>query len=178
MAILTLAWSLKRACDILGTGPFLVAAVGDSIDPAVFPAIVFVIAGLTSFSTGTSFGTMAILIPIAVPVAFALEGDVYGPITIITLASILDGSIFGDHCSPISDTTIMSSIASSADHLHHVRTQLPYSLGVGVLALVCGYIPAGFGVAPWIGFMVGVALIVGGFLCLPAYRSLSDAVKE
>ncbi len=178
IAILTLAWSLKRSCDILGTGPFLVAAVGDSIDPAMFPGIVFVIAGLTSFATGTSYGTMAILMPTAVPVAFALEGGVYGPITIITLASILDGSIVGDHCSPISDTTIMSSIASSADHLHHVTTQLPYSLTVAALALVCGYIPAGLGVPSWIGFMVAIALIVGGFFFLPQPNALSEPVKD
>ncbi len=178
MAILTLAWSLKAACDALGTGPFLVAAVGDSIPPAIFPAIVFVIAALTSFATGTSYGTMAILMPTAVPVAFALEGGIYGPITIITLASILDGSIVGDHCSPISDTTIMSSIASSADHLHHVGTQLPYSLTVAVLALVCGYIPAGLGVPSWIGFTVAIALIAGGFFFLPASYASSEPVKN
>ena len=167
MAILTLAWSLKKACDELATGPFLVAAVGDSIPPEIFPAIVFVIAGLTSFSTGTSYGTMAILMPTAVPIAFALEGDAYGLITMITLASILDGSIVGDHCSPISDTTIMSSISSSADHLHHVRTQLPYSLFVATLALVCGYIPAGLGLPAWIGFGIAIGLIAGVYYFLP-----------
>ncbi len=178
MAILTLAWSLKAACDALGTGPFLVAAIGDSIPPAIFPAIVFVIAALTSFATGTSYGTMAILMPTAVPVAFALEGGIYGPITIITLASILDGSIVGDHCSPISDTTIMSSIASSADHLHHVGTQLPYSITVAVLALVCGYIPAGLGVPSWIGFMVAIALIAGGYFFLPKSSEATEIQCE
>jgi len=164
--ILTLAWSLKAACDALDTGGFLVAAVGDSVSPAFFPAIVFVIAGLTSFATGTSYGTMAILMPTAVPIAYALEGDTYGLITIITLASILDGSIVGDHCSPISDTTIMSSIASSSDHMHHVRTQLPYSLSVAALALVCGYIPAGLGAPSWAGFLVAVSLIGAGYYYL------------
>lgn len=168
VTILILAWSLKSACDALETGPFLVAVVGESISPAWFPAIVFVIAAITSFATGTSYGTMAILIPTAVPIAFALEGGVYGIITVITLASILDGSIVGDHCSPISDTTVMSSIASSSDHMHHVRTQLPYSLTVGVLALVCGYIPAGLGAPAYVGYLAAILAVAGLFAFLPA----------
>ena len=159
IVILVLAWSLKEACSALGTGPFLVAAVGDTLSPAWFPAITFVIAGLTSFATGTSYGTMAILMPTAVPIAYHLEGG-YGPITIITLAAILDGSIVGDHCSPISDTTIMSSISSSSDHLHHVRTQLPYSLTVATLALLCGYVPSGFGMPPWLGIAIAALVCV------------------
>lgn len=166
--ILVMAWSLKLACDSLGTGDFLVAAVGDSISPTIFPAIVFVIAGMTSFSTGTSYGTMAILMPTAVPIAYALEGGEYGLITMITFGSILDGAIFGDHCSPISDTTIMSSISSAADHMHHVRTQLPYSLTVAVLALFCGYLPAGLGMPSFVGYGVGIALIAGLFMVLSA----------
>ena len=114
---------------------------------------------------------MAILMPTAVPIAFALEGDTYGLITIITLASILDGSIVGDHCSPISDTTIMSSIASSSDHMHHVRTQLPYSLVVGGLALGCGYIPAGLGLPAWAGMLMATGLIVLLFAVLSPNQS-------
>ena len=168
VTILILAWSLKSACDALETGPFLVAVVGESISPAWFPAIVFVIAAITSFATGTSYGTMAILIPTAVPIAFALEGGVYGMITVITLASILDGSIVGDHCSPISDTTVMSSIASSSDHMHHVRTQLPYSLTVAVLALFCGYIPAGLGAPAYVSYLAAILAVAALFAFLPA----------
>lgn len=167
VVILSLAWSLKASCDALQTGPFLVSAVGDAVPPFAFPAIVFVIAAMTSFATGTSYGTMAILMPTAVPIAFALEDSSYGLITMITLGSILDGAIFGDHCSPVSDTTIMSSIASSCDHMHHVRTQLPYSAVVGVLALVCGYLPAGLGVPSWIGIAAATALIAAGYYFLP-----------
>ena len=167
MTILSLAWSLKESCSELQTGPFLVAAVGDSLPPAMFPAIVFVIASLTSFATGTSYGTMAILMPTAVPIAYALEGETYGLITMITLGSILDGAIFGDHCSPVSDTTIMSSISSSCDHMHHVRTQMPYSLTVAGLALVCGYLPAGLGMPSWVGIVVATGLIAAGFYFLP-----------
>ncbi len=157
--ILILAWSLKESCTALGTGEYLVAIVGDSIRPAYFPAVVFIIGALTSFATGTSYGTMAILIPIATPIAFHLEGGVYGPVTIITLAAVLDGSIFGDHCSPISDTTIMSSISSSCDHLHHVRTQLPYSLTIAAMALVFCYLPAGRGLHPAVSIGAAVAVI-------------------
>lgn len=159
VTILILAWSLKSACDGLNTGTFLVAAVGDVVRPGLLPAVIFVVASLTAFATGTSYGTMAILIPTAIPVAYNLEGGVYGPITIITLAAILDGAILGDHCSPISDTTIMSSIASTCDHMHHVRTQLPYSLTVGAIAVTCGYLPAAFGAPWWVGIGLGVAAI-------------------
>lgn len=165
--ILILAWSLKASCDSLNTGSFMVAIVGDSISPVLFPALIFIIAGLTSFATGTSYGTMAILMPTAVPIAFALEGGTYGLITIITIGSILDGAIFGDHCSPISDTTIMSSIASSTDHLHHVRTQLPYSLFVAALALLCGYLPAGLGSPAWASYAIAAGGMAGLYAVLP-----------
>jgi len=164
--ILILAWSLKSACDSLYTAEFLVAAVGDIMSPLWFPAIVFVLAGMVSFATGTSYGTMAILIPTATPIALQLDGGVYSVVTIITLAAILDGAIFGDHCSPISDTTIMCSISSACDHLHHVRTQLPYSLTVASLALIAGYIPAASGMAPWLTLLISLAAIVTLFAAL------------
>ncbi len=157
VSVLILAWSLKGACDELRTGEFLGAQLGGAIPPWLFPPLVFTVAGATSFSTGTSWGTMAILIPTAVPVAFALDNHVYGPVTVVTIAAILDGAIFGDHCSPISDTTIMSSAASACDHLAHVRTQLPYSLAVAGLALVGGYLPAGLGFGKWVGILGGAS---------------------
>ena len=155
--VLILAWSLKGVCDQLGTSAFLVTVLGDRIPPMLFPFLVFVLAGLVAFATGTSWGTMAILIPTAVPLAFAMDGSTYGLLTVITLAAVLDGAIMGDHCSPISDTTVLSSIASSCDHIHHVRTQLPYSLTVGAMAGVLGYLPAALGVPVWISY--GVAFI-------------------
>jgi len=154
LTVLVLAWSLKNACDDLETGEFLAGVLADSMPPILFPGLVFVTAAGVSFATGTSYGTMSILIPTAVPVAMALEGG-YGLITMISIGAILDGAIFGDHCSPISDTTIMSSIGSSCDHVHHVRTQLPYCLVVAALALSLGYLPAALGVSPWIGIAAG-----------------------
>ncbi|NQT81751.1 hypothetical protein HQ563_01920 [bacterium] len=152
--ILILAWSLKAACAGLKTGPFLAAALGEVLSPVWFPALLFLVASVTAFATGTSWGTMAILIPTAIPIAFHLDGEVYGLTTTICLGAVLDGAILGDHCSPISDTTIMSSISSSCDHVHHVRTQIPYSLTVGALAVFCGYIPSALGVPSWVGICV------------------------
>ena len=158
LAVLVLAWSLKGTCDALDTGEFLAGVLAGKVLPALFPAMVFVVAGLTAFATGTSWGTMAILIPTAIPVAFQLDGGIYGLITIMSIAAVLDGAVFGDHCSPISDTTIMSSTASACHHMAHVRTQIPYSLVVASLALVTGYLPSALGVPKWIGISSGVGL--------------------
>ena len=160
--ILILAWSLKNCCDSLKTGEFLTAILAGRVSPHWFPPAVFLVASVTSFATGTSYGTMAILIPTAIPVAFALDGNSYGLTTMISLGAVLDGAIFGDHCSPISDTTIMSSIASSCDLMHHVRTQLPYSLFVAVLALLFAYLPSAFGLAPGWSFVLAI-LVMGCF---------------
>jgi Na+/H+ antiporter NhaC len=165
--ILIFAWSLKNCCDSLSTGLYLTNLLSGNVPPLIFPAIVFFIASATSFATGTSWGTMAIIIPTAVPIAFALDGHTYGLITVITLGAVLDGAIFGDHCSPISDTTIISSIASRCNHIQHVRTQMPYSIFVAVIALVCGYIPAGLGVSPLLSFTMAITVMVIVFLILP-----------
>ncbi len=170
LTVLVLAWSLKNGCDDLSTGKFLADVLGDSMNPVLFPGLVFVTAAGISFATGTSYGTMSILIPTVVPVAMALEGG-YGLITMISIGAILDGAIFGDHCSPISDTTIMSSIGSGCDHVHHVRTQLPYCLVVAGLALCLGYVPAAMGVSPWIGVAGGAAVSGLLFACLKIFRS-------
>ncbi|MCH8858919.1 MAG: hypothetical protein IID54_04980 [Proteobacteria bacterium] len=179
IGILVLAWSLKLACDGLNTGDFLIATVGQEVSAEWLPALIFIIAGLTAFATGTSYGTMGILIPTVTPIAFELDGGAYGLTTMISLGAILDGAILGDHCSPISDTTIMSSISSSCDHMHHVRTQLPYSLTVGALAVVLGYIPAALGVPFWIGGGVAALVIAGLFFgVLPAIDSAQEKRKE
>ena len=160
LSILLLAWGLKASCDRLLTGDFLATMLSDVVSPLWFPLFVFICASVTSFATGTSWGTMAILIPTAIPVAFSLDNGSYGLTTIICLGAVLDGAIFGDHCSPLSDTTILSSIASSCDPLHHVRTQLPYSLTVASIALFCGYLPAALGISSTIGIAGGTAVII------------------
>ena len=169
--ILILAWSLKNCCDSLKTGEFLTAILAGRVSPHWFPPAVFLVASVTSFATGTSYGTMAILIPTAIPVAFALDGDTYGLTTMISLGAVLDGAIFGDHCSPISDTTIMSSIASSCDLMQHVRTQLPYSLFVAGLALFCAYLPSAFGLAPGWSFALAISVMTCFFVALARYKN-------
>jgi len=164
--ILIFAWSLKNCCESLGTGDFLTTILADRISPSWFPAILFIVASITSFATGTSWGTMAILIPTAIPIAFALDGQTYGLTTMISLGAVLDGAIFGDHCSPISDTTIISSTASSCELMRHVRTQLPYSLSVAAIALIFGYIPSALGLAPGLSLILAIFAIVGLFVGL------------
>ena len=115
---------------------------------------------------------MSILIPILVPFAHELDGGQLGITTIITLAAILDGAVFGDHSSPISDTTIMSSVATNCDHIHHVRTQLPYALTIGGLALVSGYLPAAFGLPPVISWLAAIIVMIS-FALMASFRKPS-----
>lgn len=156
IVILVLAWSLKTVCTDLQTGAYLAAVLGDVLRPELFPLCLFLVSALIAISTGTSWGTMAILIPTAIPLAYHLDGDTYGLVTMISLGSILDGAIMGDHCSPISDTTILSSIATECDHMEHVITQMPYSVLVAVFAIVFGYLPAGFGMSSWLSFFMAI----------------------
>jgi Na+/H+ antiporter NhaC len=174
--VLVLAWSLKSCCESLGTGEFLTALLAGRIAPCWFPPLLFLVASVTSFATGTSWGTMAILIPTAIPIAFALDGEAYGPTTMISLGAVLDGAIFGDHCSPISDTTIISSTASSCDLIRHVRTQLPYSLFVASVALVCAYLPSTFGLSSVWSLLAG-ALVITVSLAAMRRRRGADQVE-
>ncbi|MEZ4388375.1 MAG: Na+/H+ antiporter NhaC family protein [Candidatus Krumholzibacteriia bacterium] len=165
VTILLLAWSLGAVCQELNTAGFLVEACRGALSARLLPAVTFVLAAAVSFATGTSWGTMAILMPLVFPLGAILpgsEGLAAGTALGIHLAStsaVLAGAVFGDHCSPISDTTIMSSLASGSDHVDHVRTQLPYALTVGLLALICGYLPAGFGAPAWVGLATGAVLL-------------------
>ena len=164
--ILVLAWALSGVTDVLGTADYLVSLVGDRLHPGLLPALVFVVAAATAFSTGSSWGTMGILLPLMVPLAWALmaasgmNGAEHLPILYATVAAVMGGAVWGDHCSPISDTTILSSMASQCDHIEHVRTQLPYALSAGVIAIVFGALPAGFGVPWWVCLPVGLLTVV------------------
>lgn len=163
VVILVLAWALGSVCRDLDTAGFLIGAVGDWMAPAWIPASVFVLAALVSFATGTSWGTMAILFPLVVPLAHQVAP---GQETILfgTVSSILAGSVWGDHCSPISDTTVLSSMATSCDHMDHVRTQLPYALMVGAVSLVCAELPVAAGwYGPWVGLLVGAVVMLSVF---------------
>jgi len=158
--VLTLAWSLGQVCTDLETAGFLKSAVGSGLPINFLPVAVFLVAAMVSFATGTSWGTMAILTPLAVPLALDATPD-GSHVLAATVAAILGGSVFGDHCSPISDTTILSSMASGCDHVDHVRTQLPYALFAAAVAIVVGYLPVALTDAPvWIFLAIGAAAIV------------------
>jgi Na+/H+ antiporter NhaC len=173
--ILILAWSLKLVCDDLKTGEFIVSILGNRVEAMWLPAAIFLVSAITAFATGTSWGTMAILIPTVTPLAVAISGGEYSLYVALCLAAILDGSIMGDHCSPISDTTIMSSISTECDLMKHVRTQLPYSLLVGLIALFVCYIPVGFSLPSRYSYFLSLFLIVGIFFIL---KKISERKKS
>jgi Na+/H+ antiporter NhaC len=139
VVVLVMAIALGATCNVLGTGLYVASVVERLLSPALVPALLFLAGALVSFSTGTSWGTFAIMIPIGVPMV-----DVVGLSLPLVLGAMLSGGIFGDHCSPISDTTIVASLASACDHITHVRTQLPYALmaggGATALFLISGFI--------------------------------------
>ena len=167
MIILVLAWSLSDLTATLNTASYLVTLLADSLPVALIPAIVFILAAITAFTTGTSWGTMAILMPLIIPLSWAVMSvnGVADPsgmhILYSSVACCLAGAVWGDHCSPISDTTVLSSVASGCDHIEHVRTQLPYALLVGAVALLVGTVPGGYGVPPWLSIVLGVAALAG-----------------
>lgn len=130
-SLMILAFAIGDTCDALGTGPFVAQAAKSTLPPGIIPALVFLISCFIAFSTGTSWGTFAIMIPIAVPMI-----NLIGLHPGLVIAAVLGGGVFGDHCSPISDTTIISSMASACDHIDHVRTQLPYALTAAAISLL------------------------------------------
>ncbi len=158
VTILILAWSIRAVCDDLGTSIYLVGAVQDLISPEFVPLITFFLASVVAFSTGTSWGTMGILLPAMVPLAFYLTDGAADQeiILLLTFGAVLDGAIFGDHCSPISDTTVMSSISASVDHIDHVRTQAPYAVTSMLLAATFGYVGVAFGLPIWVALFAGI----------------------
>lgn len=129
-SLMILAFAIGDTCEALGTGPFVAQAAKSTLPTGIIPAVLFLVSCFIAFSTGTSWGTFAIMIPIAVPMI-----NLIGLNPGLVIATVLGGGVFGDHCSPISDTTIISSMASATDHIDHVRTQLPYALIAGGMAL-------------------------------------------
>lgn len=137
-AVLILAWALGSACKTLGTAAYLVQVTSGFLNPALLPVLLFIIGALTSLATGTSWGTMAILMPIAFPMALAM--DVSLPVTI---GAVISGGLFGDHISPISDTTILASMGAACDHVDHFETQAVYGLVCAIVSAV-GFLLSGF----------------------------------
>ena len=157
--ILLLAWSLSSVIKELGTASYLTGVLQSAIPAFLVPSLIFVLGSIIAFATGTAYGTMGILMPLAVPLAYAINPDMN--FIIACTAGVLTGAIFGDHCSPISDTTILSSTGAGCDHIEHVRTQIWYALFVGVITVVFGYIPAGLGLNVWIILPIALVALFG-----------------
>ncbi|MEJ5384556.1 MAG: Na+/H+ antiporter NhaC family protein [Fimbriimonadales bacterium] len=184
VVILGLAWSIGAVCESLHTAQYLVQALQGSVSPVWLPALTTLTAAGISFAIGSSWGTMSILMPLAIPLAHTLTAGLDAQAQqfylIATISSVLAGATFGDHCSPISDTTVLSSIFAGSDHIDHVRTQLPYALVVGVVAWLVGDVATAFGLPVWAALALGV-LILGAIVRLvgkPTPEYGGDATKQ
>lgn len=167
IVVLVLAWSVSSVCraDGLNTAGFIIENMGDGIALEWMPTLAFIVSGMVAFAIGSSYATMGLLIPLFMSlVGYLLFGQgglaptADHPLMLATIGAILAGSIFGDHCSPISDTTVLSSAGAQCNHLRHVATQMPYALTVGFISIVFGYIPAGFGWHPGLMLAIGFAV--------------------
>ena len=158
--ILILAWSLGSVIKELGAAEYLVEALNGAIPAFLLPSLIFILGAIISFSTGSAYGTMSILMPLAIPLAYKINPEM--SFVIVSTSAVLTGAIFGDHCSPISDTTILSSMGAGCSHIEHVKTQMWYALFVAAITILFGYIPAGFGLPIYIVLpMSCVALFIG-----------------
>lgn len=178
MIILVLAWSMSEISRELHTADFLIASLGDSLPASALPATIFVLAAFTAFSTGSSWGAMGILLPLVLPLCWAIMNSqgLAGPeghhILYASVSGVLAGAVWGDHCSPISDTTVMSSLSAGCDHMEHVRTQLPYAVLAGAAALFCGTVPTSLGLPWWAGMLLAAAVTALGL------RLLGEPVED
>jgi tetracycline resistance efflux pump len=161
--ILVAAWILGSTLGALGTAERIAGAAASLDQPALLPAAIFLTGAVVSFATGTSWGTMGILFPLAIPAAAGaighLDAAAQAVFLQVTVAAVFSGAVFGDHCSPFSDTTIVTSIACGVEPHDHVRTQVPFALIAAVVAALVGFVPAGFGVPAWLSLTVGTALL-------------------
>jgi Na+/H+ antiporter NhaC len=162
--VLIAAWILGSVVQALGTAEFLAGLATRAGAIWLIPAAVFVTGALVSFATGTSWGTMGLLFPLTVPAAAAAATalDPAGLSTLlhVVVAAVFSGAVFGDHCSPFSDTTIVTAIACEVEPHDHVRTQLPYALITAAVATVAGFVPAGLGAPAWASLLMGVTVLV------------------
>jgi Na+/H+ antiporter NhaC len=165
LIILVLAWALSDTTAALGTADFLVASTGDKLVLPLIPAGTFLLAAVAAFATGSSWGVMAILLPLVIPVTWSAMIAAGTPdvesmhLIFATVASVLCGAVWGDHCSPISDTTVLSSLASGCDHVEHVRTQMPYAILVGGVSILVCLVPVGYGMPWWLGLFLAAAVL-------------------
>ena len=159
--VLFLAWAIAQVMKDLAAGDFMAQLVGNAIPAWSLSTVTFVLAALIALATGTSWGTMSILFPIVIPVVAAHAGAPnFASLLAGVSSSVLAGAVFGDHCSPISDTTVLSSIASASDHVDHTKTQAPYALLCGAVAILVGTLPHGLGVPAFVLVPIGLGILV------------------
>ncbi|MBJ6707296.1 Na+/H+ antiporter NhaC family protein [Campylobacter upsaliensis] len=165
IVLLLIAWSLSSIVKDLGTSTFITHLLADKLPEFILPATIFAFASLISFAIGTSYGTMGVLMPLAVPLAFevaklnGLESEALHHYMVLNISCVLTGAIFGNHCSPISDNVILSSMSAKCDHMEHVRTQIPYALFICAISLFTGYIPTALGLSVWLVLPLNFILI-------------------
>lgn len=164
--ILILAWAMATITKELHTADFITGSLSHmQVSPYVLPFITFIFSAMIAFSTGSSWGTMAIIYPLILPAAWKIgldNGLAHDELVMVfhnVVASVLAGAVWGDHCSPISDTTILSSLSCSCNHINHVQTQMPYAITVGATSLIAGVLPAGFGWPVWISYLASIAIL-------------------
>ena len=141
--ILALSYSINNLSKSMGTANYIISLTEGWLVPSLLPVLTFILAAIIAFSTGTSWGTFAIVMPLSVPLAFIFTGNVVTPLVLATIAAVAGGGVFGDHCSPLSDTTVLASTGAASDHMDHVKTQMPYALTVAAFATVL-YLIIGF----------------------------------
>ena len=165
MVILILAWSLAEVTKELNTATYMSGLISSHISPRVLPAIIFILSAIIAFSVGSSWGTMAVLYPVILPATyhtcmnFGMTTEEMLTVFYMSVSAVLGGSVLGDHCSPISDTTILSSMASQCDHIQHVKTQIPYAVTVGLISVFSGYLLSGLlNISPVFSLVLGFAI--------------------
>jgi Na+/H+ antiporter NhaC len=159
LLVLVLAWSLASAIGELDAGTYLAGLIDGNLPVVLFPTVVFLVSAVTAFATGTSFGTMGILVPTVVFLSFQMSDD---PILHYAASgAVLSGACWGDHCSPISDTTVLSSLGTGCGHIEHVRTQLPYALVCGLISVFLGSLPVMLGLSLWACLLLGIVTCWG-----------------
>ncbi|WP_445399127.1 Na+/H+ antiporter NhaC family protein [Zobellella sp. An-6] len=165
--ILLFAWTIAGLIGELETGKYLASLVQQRIPLFVLPAILFLLAGVMAFATGTSWGTFGVMLPIAADMTMAIDSQLLIP----GMSAVMAGAVFGDHCSPISDTTILSSTGASCHHIDHVITQLPYALSIAVVSLI-GYLALGYSASLAMGMMAAMT----GFMLILAFWAWQQRV--
>lgn len=165
--VLTLAWSLSAVNTELHTSDFLISALGDTLNPNIMPLVIFLLAAFMAFATGSSWGVMGIMMPMVVPLAWAvlMHNDMthaeHMHLFYSSVSAVLAGAIWGDHCSPLAESTLLSAMASGCDLIDHVRSQMLYCVVVGLVGAIFGTLAAGFGLPWWICMLLGAALLWG-----------------